>query len=95
MLDFKYLREHIDDIKEKIAHRGATIDWETFFELDASRRELLQEVEDLRCQRNTASEKIALLKRMVACCPVVTFTWVLFIVKSPKEINVFLYLLVR
>lgn len=63
MLDFKYLREHIDEVKEKIAHRGATIDWETFFELDASRRELLQEVEDLRCQRNTASEKIALLKR--------------------------------
>ena len=63
MLDFKYLREHIDDVKEKIAHRGTTIDWETFFELDASRRELLQEVEDLRCQRNTASEKIALLKR--------------------------------
>ena len=63
MLDFKYLREHIDDVKEKIAHRGGSIDWETFFELDASRRELLQEVEDLRCQRNTASEKIALLKR--------------------------------
>ena len=63
MLDFKYLREHIDDVKEKIAHRGGSIDWDTFFELDASRRELLQEVEDLRCQRNTASEKIALLKR--------------------------------
>ena len=63
MLDFKYLREHIDDVKEKIARRGGSIDWETFFELDASRRELLQEVEELRCQRNTASEKIALLKR--------------------------------
>ena len=63
MLDFKYLREHIDDVKEKRAHRGGSIDWDTFFELDASRRELLQEVEDLRCQRNTASEKIAQLKR--------------------------------
>ena len=63
MLDFKYLRDHIDQVKEKIAQRGTSIDWETFFELDASRRELLQEVENLRFQRNTASEKIAELKK--------------------------------
>ena len=63
MLDFKFLRDHIDQVKEKIAQRGTSIDWETFFELDASRRELLQEVENLRYQRNTASEKIAELKK--------------------------------
>ena len=63
MLDFKYLRDHIDDVKEKISHRGTSIEWETFLELDASRRELLQDVENLRCQRNTASEKIARLKK--------------------------------
>jgi len=63
MLDFKYVREHLDNVRERLALRGAAIDWDGFLRIDAARRELLVEVENLRCQRNTVSEKIAQLKR--------------------------------
>ncbi len=63
MLDFKFLRDHLDEVKERITQRGTDIDWEGLLKLDASRRELLREVESLRYQRNTVSEKIALLKK--------------------------------
>ena len=63
MLDVKYLRDHIDEVKERVGTRGTTIDWESFLTLDAARRELLQEVENLRCQRNEVSETIASMKK--------------------------------
>jgi seryl-tRNA synthetase len=63
MLDFKYVRDHLDMVRERLAQRGASIDWDSFLRIDAARRELLVEVETLRCQRNTVSEKIAQLKR--------------------------------
>ncbi len=63
MLDFKYVRDHIDSVRERMALRGADIDWDYFLRSDAERRELLVEVENLRCQRNTVSEQIARLKR--------------------------------
>ena len=63
MLDFKYVRDHLDVVRERLAQRGASIDWDSFLRIDAARRELLVEVETLRCQRNTVSEKIAQLKR--------------------------------
>ena len=63
MLDFKYLRDHIDEVREKIEQRGVEVNWENFLDLDISRRELLNEVESLRYQKNTVSEKISQLKR--------------------------------
>ena len=63
MIDIKYLRDHSYEVREKTEQRGIEVDWESFFELDALRREILKEVESLRYQRNTVSEKIAQLKR--------------------------------
>ncbi len=63
MLDFKYIRDHIDEVRERIEQRGVEVNWESFLELDTSRRELLKEVESLRYQKNTVSENIAKLKR--------------------------------
>ncbi len=63
MLDFKYLRDHIDEVRDKIEQRGVEVNWENLLDLDISRRELLKEVEDLRYQKNTVSEKISQLKR--------------------------------
>lgn len=63
MFDLKYARDHRDEIREKIEQRGVLVDWESFFKLDASRRELLKEVESLRYQKNTVSDTIAQLKR--------------------------------
>ncbi len=63
MLDLKYTREHLEEVKEKIGRRGQTVDWERFAQLDAERREILQESESLRAQRNQVSEVIAEKKK--------------------------------
>lgn len=63
MLDLKYVRDHLEMVQERIGQRGSGIDWESFLRMDAARRQLLLEVETLRCERNTVSEKIAQLKR--------------------------------
>ncbi len=63
MLDLKYVRDHTEEVRRKIEQRRSTVDWERFFELDVSRRELLKKVESLRYQKNTVSETIARLKK--------------------------------
>jgi seryl-tRNA synthetase len=63
VLDFKYLRDHDGEVQEKIAQRGGKVEWERFTALDVKRRELLKEVEDLRCQKNTVSDTVARLKK--------------------------------
>ena len=63
MLDLKYVRDHIDEIREKTEQRGVEVDCDSFLELDILRRELLKEVESLRYQKNTVSDTIAKLKK--------------------------------
>jgi len=63
MLDLKYVREHTEEIRKKMEQRGIKVDWEYFLDIDASRRELLKEVEGLRYKKNTVSETIARLKK--------------------------------
>ena len=58
MLDIKFLRQNLDLVRRKLAERGQTIDVEQFSALDARRRDLLQEVETLRNERNTVSKEI-------------------------------------
>ncbi len=59
MLDLKFVREHWEEVKEKVGRRGQAIDWDSFARLDAERREMLQETESLRAQRNQVSDLIA------------------------------------
>jgi seryl-tRNA synthetase len=63
MLDLKYTRDHLEEVKEKIGHRGETVDWDRFGKLDAERREILQESESLRARRNRVSDLIAEKKK--------------------------------
>lgn len=63
MLDLKYTRDHLEEVKEKIGRRGQAIDWERFVQLDSERREILQEAESLRAQRNQVSDVIAEKKK--------------------------------
>ncbi|MDY6854738.1 MAG: serine--tRNA ligase [Thermodesulfobacteriota bacterium] len=63
MLDLRFVRENIEEVKEQIRQRGVVLDLEAFARLDSERRDLLQEVEGLKFQRNTVSEKIASLKK--------------------------------
>lgn len=64
MLELRFIRENIDLVREKTAHRGlATDKVDEFVAIDAKRLELLQEVESLKNKRNTASKEIARLKQ--------------------------------
>ena len=63
MLDLTYLRENVETARKRLAHRGFSLDVETFLRLDGERKSLIQEVERLRQLRNTASEEIAGLVR--------------------------------
>ena len=56
MLDIKFVREHLDEIKVALAHRGLPTALEDFEALDGARRLLLSEVESLRYERNNLSE---------------------------------------
>ncbi|MFH2013143.1 MAG: serine--tRNA ligase [Pseudomonadota bacterium] len=63
MLDLKFVRENIKKVKEQTEQRGIDLDFDEFVRLDVERRDLLQETESLKYQRNTVSEKIARLKK--------------------------------
>ena len=61
MIDLAYVRDNLQTAKERLAHRGFSLDVETFQKLDGERKQLILEVERLRQLRNTASEDIARL----------------------------------
>jgi len=63
VLDLKFVREHFEEVKEKIGRRGQAIDWGFFATLDAERRAIIQEAEGLRAQRNWVNDLIATKKR--------------------------------
>jgi seryl-tRNA synthetase len=63
MLDLKFVRDNLDLLGEKTRERGLRIDFEPLRELEADRRRLLKEVEDLRQRRNTVSREIAARKQ--------------------------------
>jgi len=63
MLEIKFVRQHSDRVAEALASRRATVDLEQFKTADSVRRELLQQAESLRHQRNDASAKIPMMKK--------------------------------
>jgi seryl-tRNA synthetase len=63
MHDLGYFREHVDVFEAMARNRGVTIDFDGFRNLDAERRKLIHSVEQLKAQRNKASEEIARLKQ--------------------------------
>jgi seryl-tRNA synthetase len=63
VLDLRFVRENIDLLKEKLALRGDDLDLSPFIQLEQERRELIQEVETLRSQRNQVSDEISKIKQ--------------------------------
>ncbi len=63
MLDIKILRQNMDLVRRKMAERRQSVDLERFTKLDAGRRDILQEVETLRNERNTVSKNIGEKKK--------------------------------
>ena len=58
MLDLTYIREHADEVKEAMAKLYAEAPIDEILDLDKQRRALLQEVEQLKQQRNVVSKEI-------------------------------------
>ena len=65
MLDTAFVRDHPDQLRAALANRGidAEADLAALGELDARRRTLIPEVENLKRQQNTAGEEVARAKR--------------------------------
>ena len=65
MLDARYLRENLENVRERLLTRGIKerLSLESFTNLDNRRRDALREVEALKNKRNIASEEIGRLKK--------------------------------
>ncbi|MFC0274865.1 serine--tRNA ligase [Metabacillus herbersteinensis] len=64
MLDIKYLRANLEEVKTKLSARGENLsEFDKFEGLDQKRRELISGTEVLKSKRNEASAQIAVLKR--------------------------------
>jgi seryl-tRNA synthetase len=63
MIDIKLLRETPDIVRRAIENRGNPLDLDEILQFDASRRQLLYDLEQLKAEQNRASQEIARLKK--------------------------------
>jgi seryl-tRNA synthetase len=63
MLDAKYIRGNPEIVSEGLAKRNSQVNLDEFLNLDQKRREIIQEVEQLKSRRNRVSQDIAKLKK--------------------------------
>ena len=59
MLDIKFIREHLDLIKDAVRKKHLTVDLDELIRVDHLRTALLQEVEKMRALQNEFSKKIS------------------------------------
>ncbi|WP_343656660.1 serine--tRNA ligase [Cupriavidus sp.] len=62
MLDIQLFRKDIDAVARRLATRGFQLDVATFQALEAERKQLQTQTEDLQARRNTLSKQIGMLK---------------------------------
>ena len=63
MLDLKFIRSNLEEIREMLENRGYDLDISLFDSINKQRREVLSTLENLRHQRNKVSEEIASMKK--------------------------------
>ncbi|MDY6852691.1 MAG: serine--tRNA ligase, partial [Thermodesulfobacteriota bacterium] len=63
MLDLKFVRGHLDQVRKMLKDRNMDVDASEFARLDETRRDLLAEVETLKHERNQANQRITELKK--------------------------------
>jgi seryl-tRNA synthetase len=63
MLEAKYIREHLDEVREKLALRGQTISLDQFVLIDGERRKAIQEWERMRAVQKKVSDEVSKRKR--------------------------------
>ena len=63
MHDLNYFRDHLEVFADMAKKRAAALDLDGFRKLDKERRQLITATEQLKAQRNKASDEIARLKK--------------------------------
>jgi seryl-tRNA synthetase len=62
MLDNKLLRKDLELVKQRMQVRAGSIDWDSFVELDAARRDKQVVVESLQAERNKSAKMVGMAK---------------------------------
>lgn len=63
MLDARYIREHIDEVRERLSRRGQNLSLDQFILIDSERRKAIQEWEKLRALQKKVSDEVSKRKR--------------------------------
>jgi seryl-tRNA synthetase len=63
MLEAKYIREHLDEVRERLALRGQAINLDRFVLIDGERRKTIQEWERLRSLQKKVSDEVSKKKK--------------------------------
>jgi seryl-tRNA synthetase len=63
MLDLKFVRANLDLVRRKQQERGINLDLDSFAAVDQKRRDILQELEGLRSERNRVSKEVGMRKK--------------------------------
>ena len=63
MLEAKFIREHVEEVRERIGLRGGIIDFGRFVAIDGERRKAVQEWESLRALQKKVSDEVSQRKR--------------------------------
>jgi seryl-tRNA synthetase len=63
MLEIKFVRQNLSIVQKALSDRGKSIDLEMLSQCDIQRKEVLLELEQLRSQRNSVSDRIAAMKK--------------------------------
>ncbi len=63
MLELRYIRENVDKVREYLKNRNSDFDLDSLIRLDEDRRNILQEVEVLKKERNESSSLIGKYKQ--------------------------------
>ncbi|MDE2028718.1 MAG: serine--tRNA ligase [Candidatus Omnitrophica bacterium] len=61
MLDLKFIRENPDKVKAGLAAKRTTVDLEALLKLDAQRRQLIVQADELKAKKNAANDEIGRL----------------------------------
>lgn len=62
-MDMKFVRDHLDEVRQMLANRNNPLDLDDFAELEKKRRDILAEVEQLKSKRNAVSKQISVMKK--------------------------------
>ncbi|MBQ1510334.1 MAG: serine--tRNA ligase [Selenomonadaceae bacterium] len=63
MLDMKFVRDHLDEVRQMLVNRNNSLKLDDFSSLEKRRRDILAEVEQLKGKRNTVSKQVSVMKK--------------------------------